>query len=83
MENQQPQNADEARKRWLHKKQKSQVQQQMINEQMFLNRMQQTDESLYKVVESVMATKGIAGLNQLSRLCQSFIHHINAGKDLI
>ena len=79
--NNEQQRAEEVRKKWIEKKRKSQVQNQMINEQIYMNRMQQTDESMYKIVESVMQTKGVAGLNQLSRLCQSFIAHIQAGGD--
>lgn len=78
MENQQ---TEEARKKWVAKKRKAQVQNQLMNEALYLQRIKGNDQSTYALCEQLMAAKGVSGLQEVIRVASAMLHHISASKN--
>lgn len=75
------QQTEEAKKKWLAKKRKAQVQQQLINEQVYLQRIRGNDQSLYALAEGVLNAKGVSGLQELICVSNAMLAHVRAGGD--
>lgn len=79
MNNNQPQNTEEAKKKWLADRRKAQVANQTLNLNTMMQRNLQSDPAIMNVIEQVASASGMPGLLKLQQMTAAYIQIVNNG----